>query len=61
LIATILLIIGEGTGLVLQFVTKVDLSSGALVGIYAGSYALYLLVGLVCNPLGSYLNNINAG
>lgn len=59
--ATILLLGGEATGLILYFKSDVDLSTDALIGICVGSYLLYLIVGLCCNPLREYLSNIDRG
>jgi hypothetical protein len=61
LVATLLLIAGLVTGLVVYFYTDVQLSVGALIGICAGTYLLYLIVGCCCNSLGSYLGNIDRG
>lgn len=60
-VASILLVGGIVTGLVLFFFTDAGLSVGAVVGICVGSYAVYLLVACCFNTLGSYLGNIDRG
>lgn len=61
LIATLILIAGEGTILPLYFTGVIDIELGALIGICIGIYLFYLCLGLCCNPLLSYLGNVEHG
>ena len=51
LIASLILIAGEGAILPLYFTNVIYLELGALIGICVGIYVFYLLLGLCCNPL----------
>lgn len=61
LISTIILFGGVITILALSLTNTIELTTGALIGICAGIYVFYLMLGLICNPLFSYLNNIEHG
>jgi len=61
LFASIILFVGIPVIVALTLTGKIEISIGGLIGICAGIYALYLMVGLICNPLFSYLSNIEHG
>lgn len=61
LIASIILWIGIPVLVGLTMGNTIDLSGGALGGICAGIYALYLMIAMCCNPLLSYLGKIEHG
>lgn len=57
--ATILLLGGIGTGIIL-FLNE-SISTEGMIGILVGAYFMYLIVGCCCNKLNSYLGNIEKG
>ena len=59
LIATLLLLGGVATGVVLYMQEQLEL--GVMLGIIGGGYALYLIIACCCNPLQKYLGNIDRG
>lgn len=61
LFATFVLVIGISVVVSLSVVGTIQISVGGLVGICVGIYLLYLLIGFICNPLFSYLDNIEHG
>jgi hypothetical protein len=61
LISTIILFGGIITILALYFNYIIDVTPGGIAGICAGFYVFYLMLALICNPLFSYLNNIEHG
>lgn len=61
LISTIILFGGIITFVALYFTQQIELSPAGIGGICAGFYVFYLLLGLVCNPLFSYLGHIDHG
>lgn len=61
LISSIILVGGIVTFVVLYFTQAVELSAAGIGGICAGFYLFYLLLGLACNPLFSYLGHIDHG
>lgn len=61
LIGTFFLWVGIPVVVAITVSKMADLSVGASAGICAGIYALYLILALCCNPLFSYLNNVEHG
>ena len=61
MIATLTFFIGEITTLVLYSNNSLQVEGGELFGICFGIYVFYLLLGLLFNPLLSYLSNIEHG
>lgn len=52
---------GEGVIIALFLVGVIDVEVGELIGICVGIYVFYLMLGLICNTLLSYLSNIEHG
>lgn len=61
LFSTIILFGGIITVLALYLTDNIEITYEALIGICVGIYVFYLMLGLICNPLFSYLNNIEHG
>lgn len=59
--ATIILVVGIVTFVILYINGNIDVTEGGIIGICVGIYLFYLLLALACNPLFGYLGNINAG
>ena len=61
LLATLLLIAGQVTGILLYFSSKKSLSREELLAVCIGTYLIYLIVACCSNPLPAYLRNISRG